>query len=126
MKKIGSYLFLAGALIFAVILAYIFLNVKQKNNSDNQNTILFYGDSCPHCAEVEKYIADNNIKKKVSFIEKEIYKNADNAKLLQEKAKGCGIKDADIGVPFLWLPSGNCYMGNDDIIKIFNDKINGK
>lgn len=121
MKKVGSCLLLAVVLIFAVIFSYIFLNTKQKNNSEDQSIILFYGDGCPHCVEVEKYIADNNIKEKVNFVEKEVYKNADNAKTLNEKAKKCGIKENEIGVPFLWADE-KCYMGNEDIINFFNKK----
>ncbi len=123
MKKIGSYLLLAVVLIFTIIFAYILLNTKQKNNSEDQIAILFYGDGCPHCVEVEKYIAENNIKEKIIFIEKEVYKNANNAKILNKKAKKCGIKENEIGVPFLWA-EGKCYMGNEDIINFFNNKTN--
>ena len=125
MKKIGSYLSLAVVLIFTVIFAYILLNTKQKNNSEDQNTIFFYGDSCPHCVGVEKYIAENNIKEKIIFIEKEVYKNVNNAKILSEKAKKCDIKENEIGVPLLWA-DGKCYVGDEEIIKFFNEKINKK
>ncbi len=123
MKKSFLYLFLAGGSILAIILIYIFINTKQKSDNENQNTILFYGDTCPHCAKVEEYIAENNTKDKIGLAEKEVYKNTDNAKILNEKAKKCDIKENEIGVPFLWADE-KCYMGDEDIINYFKNKTN--
>jgi len=47
-------------LIFSVV---ILLENKESNHPAEQSQIvLFYGDGCPHCAIVEDYIKNNNIK----------------------------------------------------------------
>ena len=74
-------------------------------------------------SSVEEYFLKNDIKNKIIFEEKEVYKNIDNAKLLSKKAEGCNIKENEIGVPFLWA-DGEYYMGDEDIIKFFNTKLN--
>jgi len=120
--------------VFAFSLAILFLNKKNglsdNNIQNNRQTeedriILFYGDGCPHCAIVEDYIRENNIKEKLSFEEKEVYYNRKNADDLAAKAKICGIPANYLGVPFLWDGS-KCYVGDQDIIDFFNQKINEK
>lgn len=94
--------------VAAMLLVSFFAFFRGKNETsqteDLGNTsqiIFFYGDGCPHCKIVEKYISDNDIRDKVAFQEKEIYKNKRNSAMLLEKAKACGIDEASIGVPFL-------------------------
>lgn len=92
-------------------------------NQSNSQIILFYGDGCPHCAIVEKYIEENDIINKVSFAQKEVYHNQSNAKELEEKAKICGLPTDSIGVPFLW-DGEKCLIGDQDIINFFKQKTN--
>ena len=87
--------------------------------------ILFYGDGCPHCALVEKYVAENNVALKVPFVKKEVYYNNKNAEELAAKAKICGLPTDSIGVPFLWDGS-KCLVGDQDIIKFFKERMNRK
>ena len=101
-------------------------NIVQDNRqTEKSQIILFYGDGCPHCAIVEDYIKENNIKEKLSFGEKEVYYNQNNAKELEAKAKICELPIDSIGVPFLWDGS-KCYVGDQEIIDFFNGKINQK
>ena len=123
--------------IIVFILSIVVLLQNKENNlsdnsatQDNQQTkqnqiILFYGDGCPHCAIVEDYIENNNIKEKLSFGEKEVYYNQNNANDLAQKAQMCGISTDSIGVPFLW-DGLKCYVGDQEIIDFFNEKINQK
>jgi hypothetical protein len=93
-----------------------------KNNT--AGIILFYGDGCPHCAIVEKYLADNNVAGKVTFDKKEVFNNADNSALLGDKAHGCGLNTDSIGVPFLWdKETGKCFVGDEEVINYFKTKI---
>jgi len=94
------------------------------NNNGNPNVILFYGSGCPHCANVSEFIKTNNIRSKVSFQEKEIFYNKDNANLLMEKAAACGLKSEEVGVPFLWdgTDGNKCYMGDVDVTNYFQSK----
>jgi len=94
----------------------------QQNQAVNQ-IILFYGDGCPHCKIVEEYIANNKIKDKISFTQKEVYYNKANANELGEKAKFCGLPTDSIGVPFLFNGE-KCFIGDQDIINFFKQKTN--
>lgn len=112
-------------LIFSVSLL---LKGKSKNQANNQKEnktkteiILFYGISCPHCKEVEDYIKKNDIEDKISFVQKEVYFNRNNAKELEDKAKICGFNTNEIGVPFLW-DGEKCLIGSLDIINFFANK----
>jgi len=120
--------------IIVFIISFVILLKNRENNlpdnnaiRDNQQTeesqiILFYGDGCPHCARVEDYIKENNIKEKLSFEEKEVYYNQNNAKELETKAKICGLPTGSIGVPFLW-DGKKCLIGDEDVIKFFNQEL---
>lgn len=86
-----------------------------------EETILFYGDTCPHCKNVEDFIIKNDIKNKIAFTEMEVYKNASNAQLLINLGKECKLDDQSIGaVPFLWDGS-SCHLGDVDIIDFFKN-----
>ena len=92
---------------------------KIQNNTESK-IIFFYGNGCPHCALVEEYFKTNNIHEKISFEEKEVYYNQQNAQELIAKAKLCGIKENAIGVPFLW-DGKTCIIGDRPIIDFFNN-----
>jgi len=124
--------------LFIVVLIFSFfalakekdktLPVANKTTTENQSAgqiILFYGDGCPHCAIVEEYIKENNINDKISFAQKEVYYNQNNAKELEAKAKICGLPTDSIGVPFLW-DGEKCLIGDQDIIDFFKQKTNGQ
>jgi glutaredoxin len=129
-KTIILALLLTGVLIFTFVAFAPKKNKTQNQPETNKPTtqeaqqsqiILFYGQGCPHCAKVEEYIKENKVKEKISFEEKEVYYNQNNAKELGEKAKSCGIDQNEIGVPFLWN-SGKCLIGDQDIINFFKEK----
>ena len=77
--------------------------------------VLFYGQGCPHCADVEKFIADNNIDQKVKITRLEVWYNRSNAALLAQVAQKCGINSGSVGVPFLYDGVGKCYIGEVDV-----------
>jgi len=125
-------------ILLAAVLVFSFFALSQEKNrnqapvanttiTENQTSdqiIFFYGDGCPHCAIVEEYIKENNINDKISFAQKEVYYNQNNAKELESKAKICGIPTNSIGVPFLWDGS-KCIIGDQPIIDFFKSKISG-
>jgi glutaredoxin len=76
---------------------------------------LYVGRGCPHCANVESYIATNDIEKKISIAQKEVYYDRKNAAELATRAERCGMPTDSIGVPFLWTGS-TCIVGDQDII----------
>jgi len=98
---------------------------KVSPSVDNANIILFYGSTCPHCKVVEDYLANNDVKNKVSFSEKEVYGSQANAKLMMDRQTACGIGKESIGaVPFLWTKD-KCYLGQEEIIQFFKDQLSG-
>ena len=112
-----------AVLIFSIFILYQENNNELVDNQSDNEIILFYGEGCPHCVIVENYIKENNIQNKISFIQKEVYNNQENAKDLQNKAKLCGLSPDSIGVPLLW-DGKNCLIGDQDIINFFKQRIN--
>lgn len=125
MKKYGVYFLLGGGALFLVFLGFFLLNKKDGGSSSQQEilnkTVLFYGDTCPHCLIVNEYLEKNKFKEKFSFEHLEVYGNKDNAALLAESAKKCGIESNQIGVPLLWN-EGKCLVGDKEIIDFFKEK----
>jgi hypothetical protein len=126
MKKV---LLIAGILILLALIGFIvyrasvspfgFVDVEKYKNS----TILFYGDGCPHCKNVDDYISQNGIEQKVQFQRMEVWNSQENAQVLASLAKICGISSDALGVPFLWDGLGTkCYSGDVDIINYFKEK----
>jgi len=122
-KFIISIILFIAVLIFSIFILYQENNNELVDNQSDNGIILFYGEGCPHCVIVENYIKENNIQNKISFIQKEVYNNQENAKDLQNKAKLCGLSPDSIGVPLLW-DGKNCLIGDQDIINFFKQRIN--
>jgi hypothetical protein len=87
-------------------------------NIDNNQIILYYGDTCPHCKIVEAYINDNNFTLKPQIVNKEVFNNQTNEAELEGRAKICGISSNQIGVPLLWYKD-RCLIGDQNIINLF-------
>jgi hypothetical protein len=111
--------------VFFILLGTFLISLAGCQNSDADKIIFYYSLTCPHCKNVEKYVADNNVKAKVDFIEKEISENKDNASEFIDKAAKCNIKPEEAGVPLLWDGS-TCLGGDEPIINYFFTKINEK
>ena len=124
---------LAGALYFGFknnVFQTTFQNLFRPSPKV-EGIVLFYGEGCPHCQEVEKFIAENKVEEKVKFtklrvpLSEEEQKDAGlvaNAQILLEKSEICGINTDDIGVPFLWDGS-NCFLGYENVNNFFKEKI---
>lgn len=114
-------------IIIAIVLvagALFVVSYFSKSKIDVSGIILFYGDGCPHCVVVDDFIESNNIEQKVEFTRLEVFNNQDNAGLLAKKAIFCNVDISQgVPVPFLW-DGEKCFVGDQDIIKFFQDKIN--
>jgi len=125
MKKTKLILSFFGILIILILLFFFLQKSFKPKNQTPAKIILFYGSGCPHCKRVEDFIRENKVKERISFEEKEVYFNKENSKKLIEIAKGCGLKENEIGVPFLWdEESKKCIVGDDPIINFFKEKLN--
>lgn len=89
-------------------------DVSPQSGNEQADIILYYGQECPHCKNVEKFIADNKIDEKIIFAKKEVWHNTANNAEMMEKAKECALDTDKIGVPFLFARS-KCYEGEVDV-----------
>ena len=117
---------LAVVLGGAVFITGKFRNSSQQKVAGTSDSpmVYFYGQGCPHCANVEKFLEENKgVEETVTFQKLEVWGNAKNRDLLAEKAKQCGIDANSIGVPLFWDGS-KCLIGDADIIAFFKEKSN--
>lgn len=121
MKK---YFWLIILAVLVLLVFFYFRSVKTPDVSKNENIILFYGNECPHCRTVEKYIDENKISEKINFSQAEVFHNDNNQAVFIEKYKICGVTDEeDLGVPMLYA-DGKCYVGQDEVIGYFQKSVN--
>lgn len=122
---ITTVLIIVGLLTFVVIGSknkkedYQNLN---KNQNEENIPIFFYGNTCPHCKNVEEWMEKNNIESKIKIIKKEVYDNQKNSQELVKTAEKCGIATDSIGVPFLYTDEGKCLIGTPDVINYLKNK----
>ena len=101
---------------------------------------LYYGNGCPHCANIEKWLQDNKYLPagdaitqsaidswisgaKVKFNIREVWYNKDNSAELSSKATSCGLSSDQTGVPFLYDSANNkCIVGETDIETFLSSK----
>jgi glutaredoxin len=121
MKKNNLILIIAGVVVLLAAGYFVFSRNHQPAAEIGSGIIYFYGDTCPHCLNVEKFFEDNNIEDKVSFKKEEVFENQANANELASVAQQCKLPAAEIGVPFVWDGS-KCYLGETDVINFFKEK----
>ena len=112
--------YLSKSFLFTFIALFIFFsNFISVVNAEESEPILFYGDGCPHCANVESYLEGEGILESVN--KKEIYQNRENAQEFNEICEEEGIEFMDRGVPFLYA-EGECFVGDKQIVSYFEEK----
>ena len=124
--KIKKYWpWLAILIIVLILIGGKIISGSKKPAADRPaeaTVILFYGDTCPHCKNVDEYLSANKVRERFSFQELEVYNNAANAAKLTKTAKDCGLDTKQgVGVPFLF-DGQTCLMGDRDIINYFQNK----
>lgn len=122
-------------IFFLLIIGFVLIGTflvmsKPPINQDiyeNPDLVFYWGDGCPHCETVQKWLADNNQQNILKINSKEVYKNQNNSKeLLNTVNQYCPeLKgDSGIGVPTAFDPVGQkCFQGSDEIIKFLSDKL---
>lgn len=121
-KQILLIIAVLGFIIGIGLIAGALGNSQVSLENLKDQTILYYGNTCPHCKELEEYIKTNKIEEKITFIRKEVFADLKNSRELSAVAKSCNIAENNIGVPFLYV-KGTCFMGKDEIIPFFNKQI---
>jgi glutaredoxin-related protein len=91
---------------------------EEEKTSDSYE--YFWSASCPHCANVEKFLSSWSNKDKLDLQKFEVSSSLSNSQNLVQRAQSCGIAQSQIGVPFLYTPNGECIIGDSPIIEFFN------
>lgn len=117
--------------LIIIILGVVLVGSWEKKNREKEKNIklpsknsfvYYYGITCPHCQDVEKWMKNNKIEEKIKIEKKEVWNNKDNALELQKVAEICALDSSNIGVPFLYA-EGRCYLGAPEVIKVLENKL---
>lgn len=114
-------------LILVTVVATGFFFMSKGNNvkklQSNSRIIFFYSMQCPHCEIVKDFFANNDVRNKVKFDEKEVSQNRDNLVQLIHIRRRCHLPvEKYVSVPLLWTGS-ECLTGDQDIIEFFKERI---
>ncbi len=119
-----SFPLLISAATILIIFAGIFLFSKKPAVDSVAPSLpssyeFYWGEGCPHCGNVADFF---NSWEKIDMVEieyKEVYENQETAKLMLTRAQFCNLQNNQIGVPFLFTPEGECFVGDTPIINFF-------
>ncbi len=110
-------------IVFIGIIASLMIwAITRKGTGPIGSLSLYFRPDCPHCINVEKFITNNGLDKKYDIEMKNIDLSGQYANELMARSQLCGISAETLGVPLLY-DSGDCYMGEEEIIDYFR-KIN--
>lgn len=117
---------LVGIALILIIIGGVFLFSRNPtNNSEAAPPTLpdsyeyYWGEGCPHCKNVEKFLNTWENRDKIQVDKKEVYKNQDNIDLFRSRVEYCKLPNNRVGVPFLFTPEGKCFVGDTPIINLF-------
>lgn len=118
-------------LILVVIFAFYKITSKPNNVVDDSQAkvLLFWGEGCPHCENVEDYLSENGVDEQIVISRKEVYYNKQNQILMSQKADRCPEIDqsAGMGVPMAYfIDEDKCYLGDTPIIQAIEEKLNSE
>jgi len=77
------------------------------------DVVYFYGNSCPHCADFERWLEDNKDPSKINPIGFEVYSNESNRELAQKIVSDYG--ESFRGVPMIFI-GDEVFFGFSDAI----------
>ncbi|MDD3145071.1 MAG: hypothetical protein PHV23_03075 [Candidatus Gracilibacteria bacterium] len=70
------------------------------NNLEETSYIYYYGQGCPHCANLDKYISGVDGYEKLNIVKKEVYFDDKNRQDMLDDGKRLGLEESAIGLPF--------------------------
>lgn len=120
-KKHGIVLALGLAVVIGGLIWWGLAEEGMKETLDQTVTTYFYGEECPHCKDVRKFLDENGIEAKFSFVKREVWHDTANARLMREAADVCALKPNEIAVPFVFS-EGKCLVGTPKVIEFFKQK----
>ncbi|MDD2224559.1 MAG: hypothetical protein PHP97_00140 [Candidatus Shapirobacteria bacterium] len=119
-------------IIIALLISFYFLTSKkpasltQNNSMPQNNYILFYGTTCPHCKIVEEFVSTNQIDQKLKISQLEVYENESNkttfSKMVQQICPD-QLSNGGLPVPFLVdQKDQKCIIGDAPITEYLTEK----
>lgn len=121
---------LTGLIIVVIIFGFYKLISTKPASVDtiqnNADLTLFFGNTCPHCKDVEEFISKNKINEKIKINQREVYSNKSNsaffAKTVQEICPDQLTPDG-VPVPFLIdTKDKKCFVGTPSITEYLSQK----
>lgn len=108
-------------LIFIIlIIGAYFLFKKTKTTTlpppvSNPDIVVYWGDGCPHCENVKKYVNDNNVASKIKIDYREVWNDPKNKEQMLSDVKNCPEINVSqgIGVPLAFTPRDKKCLGGD-------------
>jgi glutaredoxin len=116
MKKFSVAIGFITLLIIVGGVYFLSKSNPPKNYPLPQNLEYFWGNGCPHCANVEQFLNTWDKKDKIKIDKKEVWQNATNATEMQARYEYCKIPATEMRVPLLFTPEGKCFSGDTPII----------
>lgn len=121
---------LTGLIIFFVVLGFYKITSKKPASvdiiQDNSDLILFFGNTCSHCKDVEEFISKNQIDQKVKINQLEVYDNKSNATLFTKTVQEiCPDQSTINGLPVPFLidtKDKKCFVGTPPITEYLTQK----
>ena len=108
---------------FLIIIVFVILLPTLFVSAQNKDKIMFYwGQGCPHCAKVERYIQENHLDKYFNIESKEIYFNKKNRQDFLNTCQKYNVPLQKEGVP-LALINNQCIIGDQPIINALKTKL---
>ena len=80
--------------------------------------VFFYEPTCPHCKELEAFIASNHLDDSFNVVKKDVTSDPANRAEMEAAHKNC-LKGIGERVVPLVTQDGTCAMGVDDAIRLF-------
>ncbi len=121
---------LTSLIIIIIILGFYKLTSKKPASVDyiqnNADLTLFFGNTCPHCKDVEEFISKNKINEKIKINQREVYLNKSNSAFFAKTVEEiCPDKSSSEGlvVPFLIdTKDKKCFVGTPSITEYLSQK----
>jgi len=113
-------------ILIIIVFLFVFYNILSKKPSSSiektvidSELILFYGDTCPHCKDVDEFIFQNKIDQKLKINNFEVYSNKENSFLMIKMVKeNCPDELNSQGLPVPFLINTDikaCFIGTPNI-----------
>lgn len=100
-------------------------DTREVVSTPDAEIMIFYGNTCPHCKNLNAAIIASDLDKLVKLQHLEVYANKSNLELMKQKLEQCkDLSDSDKGgVPFMYAPD-KCLVGSTPIVDYLKSKVN--